>query len=282
MRLNKNVLALGAVFALLLFLCLPTSSYAVTGDCDGDNDADINDWSYLLSYIYGTGDPPDDPEECNCDGFPGINLGDIMQLWWHVKYSTDLYDTYGYDYVVPSLVKLRFNKKIDGSAGSNTVPIYIDVPDDIDIADFIIPLSFKAGTGEADLQYDSVSFANSFINGSFSRLYDNDDDYVVLTSYGPSIIISGGTSGLMCTIYFSQNSSGDKHALILTATDRMQLTLLAQSVYDGDDGERFILPQIIRAAYGDVNCDGVVNISDAVVIINYIYYGGDPPGSCEP
>ena len=30
--------------------------------------------------------------------------------------------------------------------------------------------------------------------------------------------------------------------------------------------------------YDDANCDGAVNVSDAVYINNYIFAGGNPPG----
>ena len=30
---------------------------------------------------------------------------------------------------------------------------------------------------------------------------------------------------------------------------------------------------------GDANCDGSLNVSDAVYLINFIFVGGPPPGS---
>ena len=32
---------------------------------------------------------------------------------------------------------------------------------------------------------------------------------------------------------------------------------------------------------GDANCDGSVNVSDAVYIINYVFAGGNPPDPME-
>jgi hypothetical protein len=32
---------------------------------------------------------------------------------------------------------------------------------------------------------------------------------------------------------------------------------------------------------GDANCDGSVNVSDAVHIINYVFVGGNPPSPME-
>jgi hypothetical protein len=40
-------------------------------------------------------------------------------------------------------------------------------------------------------------------------------------------------------------------------------------------------PQPVLAC-GDANSDGVVNVSDAVWIINYVFVGGGPPGDCTP
>lgn len=40
-------------------------------------------------------------------------------------------------------------------------------------------------------------------------------------------------------------------------------------------------PQPVLAC-GDANNDGVVNVSDAVRIINYVFVGGAAPGDCSP
>jgi Dockerin type I domain len=41
-------------------------------------------------------------------------------------------------------------------------------------------------------------------------------------------------------------------------------------------------PPLPRLACGDANSDGMVNVSDAVWIINYVFVGGGPPGDCTP
>ncbi len=40
-------------------------------------------------------------------------------------------------------------------------------------------------------------------------------------------------------------------------------------------------PQPVFAC-GDANADASVNVSDAVWIINFVFVGGAPPGSCSP
>jgi hypothetical protein len=90
-----------------------------------------------------------------------------------------------------------------------------------------------------------------------------------------------GSKGLMCTIYFSQVASGDPNDLEIVSTERVWPMLLSSEYYAGTDRERVFLPRIIDDPIGDVNCDNMVNVSDAVYTINYIFVGGNAPGDCE-
>jgi hypothetical protein len=41
--------------------------------------------------------------------------------------------------------------------------------------------------------------------------------------------------------------------------------------------DRIFMPKISLALKGDLNCDGVIDVGDAVYIMNYLYRGGPPP-----
>jgi hypothetical protein len=64
----------------LLLFALSQQAAGIQGDCDGDLDVDIGDMLSVVTYITG-GAPPPNYAGCDCDGFPGVNFGDLRQLY---------------------------------------------------------------------------------------------------------------------------------------------------------------------------------------------------------
>ncbi len=62
------------------------------------------------------------------------------------------------------------------------------------------------------------------------------------------------------------------------------ITFLLVGIAVGSWGTRSLLPA--RAALvpsvGDVNCDGQLNLSDPVLLLNYLFIGGPAPIACPP
>ncbi|MBD3218267.1 MAG: hypothetical protein GF310_08325 [candidate division Zixibacteria bacterium] len=270
------------LFALLALASTPsTTAQPLIGDCNSDGYVDIEDAVFIESYLEGSGPLP--PPECDCDGFPGVNHADAFQIVGHIFDGASLYEPPGTDLPVPSHVKIFYNKQIDGSPDNQDIPIYIDVPGNTEVEAFIVPFSFASEGGQAELNCDSVSFSGSVVIGAGAG-FDNIDKTLVvaMTPADASAVIAGGTSGLLCTAWFSQAALGNDNDLIITNIGRSWPMLLQKEYYEGVDGERIMLPEFIRARYGDVNSDGTANISDAVWIINYVFLGGASPGKMEP
>jgi Dockerin type I domain/CARDB/FG-GAP-like repeat len=102
---------------------------------------------------------------------------------------------------------------------------------------------------------------------------DAPDPYVSLNSLPvgtpveDSVDIAIGDSAIISVdVAFTEQRPGEIHQLILE--------------YDTDDDGEFdpvMSTPIMSKICGDANSDAIVNVSDAVWIINYIFVGGDPP-----
>jgi len=56
------------IIVLVTILISPKPSYAVLGDCDGDDNTNVCDLVYLINYFFANGDDPVNYSECDCDG----------------------------------------------------------------------------------------------------------------------------------------------------------------------------------------------------------------------
>jgi hypothetical protein len=177
------------------------------------------------------------------------------------------------------------NRQIDCSPGNNSIPIYIDIPDENQISEFMLHFSYEAEGSQARLNCDSISLEDTVIPDVYCG-FDNTSKIISLYRDPGDVItppIPGGTSGLVCTAWFTQIISGDENDLVLLCNERpLWPMILQKEYYEGVDGNRVLIPEFIRAPYGDSNSDSEVNISDAVWIINYVFIGGLPPGDMEP
>ena len=268
-------------FSILLMFAFASSvsGQPVIGDCNGDETVNVSDIAYIENYLEGIYPTP--PSSCDCDGFPGINIADAMQIKASVFADAELYAPPGHDVPVQSRVKIFCNKQVDGTADNQSIPIYINVPLDTEIEAFWLPFAYAAGDGQAELICDSISFDGTVVTG-VDHYFNNTKKILTINSNASTPVIPGSTSGLLCTAWFSQAAPGVNNDLILTNNGRYWPMLLRKRYYEGVDGERIMFPEIIRARYGDVNTDGFANVSDAVWIVNYIFIGGPVPGANEP
>jgi hypothetical protein len=268
------------ILGLLMFVFASSlSGQPVVGDCNGDETVNASDIAYITNYLEGIYPIP--PSSCDCDGSPGINIADAMQIEASVFADAELYAPPGYDVPIQSGVKIFCNKQVDGTVDNQSIPIYIDVPLDTEIEAFWLPFAYSAGNGQAELICDSISFDGTVVAG-VDHYFDNTKKILTVNSNASTPVIPSGTSGLLCTAWFSQAAPGDNNDLILTNDGRYWPMLLRKRYYEGVDGERIMFPEFIRARYGDVNTDGFANVSDAVWIVNYIFIDGPAPGANEP
>ena len=86
---------------------------AQPGDCNFDGFVNTSDMTYLISYLF-TGGPAPDLIDCDCDGFPGVNYGDLWQLTAGLFMGATLYASPGTDYPIPCGVKFLALGRPDG------------------------------------------------------------------------------------------------------------------------------------------------------------------------
>ena len=282
--LRKKIVLL-CVTALIIISGLNVTAWAITGDCNNDATVNVSDANFILSWLFTGGALPNMPD-CDCDGFPGLNFGDMIHIYDYVFGPTNnVYGYPSYDVPVPSLVKFYYNVPVPENETNFIVDIYIDAPPGFDLAGYIIPFSFaqQPGTMQAPLTCNSVDFTGTVANLTGGYQIDNINKYIIIYSvFNLTPTISGGSKGLLCSVDFT-SGPGTPNPLTMTSTDKIWPMLFAQNGFAGVNGVRVFLPAAIRAQYGDVNCDGKVNVSDAVYIINYVFVPLSPePGSCEP
>jgi len=279
--------ACALVFLAIIWLLAWGCAQAIPGDCDQNGSIGVGDITALADYLFGSGVAPLVPADCDCDNFPGINWGDIMQIVAQLYIGgATLYPSPGTDVAVPSNVKFYFNQKIDFGANPpiDRIQIIIDVPAGTDLYGFTLPFTYAPDVNETDIVINSISMAGS-VYPAMQVLRDDPNKKFLLYPSTPSgsAIIAGGTKGPLCTVRFDLNGPVLNPTPVRWAfMNHFWPMLFAEFAYSCPEGERVFLPALIRAAYGDANCDGFVDVSDAVWIINYVFVGGPPPGECEP
>jgi hypothetical protein len=278
MKCKRALISL-VLIAFLLAMC--PGARAIIGDCDGDGQFSVADLVYLSSYV--AGDAPANPNvyNCDCDGFPGVNYADYLQL-----IVGPLLSPPHSDYPMLSDVRFYFNTQIAPDAAEAEVQVLVEVPDDFPVEAFLLPLSFQAEDGQAQAAWTNTDFTGTVADFDAVRsvLYPGGDIISIEANnieHGGGPVLPAGASGLLCTLQFS-SGSGEPNDLRIASLAHSWPMLLKHVTYPGVDGDRIFLPQFIRAPYGDVNSDAAVNLSDAVQIINFVFVGGSPPGYEEP
>ncbi|MBD3218268.1 MAG: hypothetical protein GF310_08330 [candidate division Zixibacteria bacterium] len=273
--------ALISILTVTFLLLISTPLSALVGDCNGNGSYDVGDVVALVSYIGSDGPTSPSMFNCDCDGFPGINYADYLQLIIGPPFPG-----LGTDYPKQSDVRFYFNVRIPPDESQYGLEVFVEVPDDFPVEAFMIPFSFEAEGGQALVEWLSADFTGTVANPEAMNVspYSSGDILTIEANpiaHGGGAVLAAGASGLLCTLYFS-SGSGEPNDLRIVSLAHSWPMLLKHVSYSGVDGERIFLPQFIRAPYGDGNSDGVVNLSDAVRIVNYIFLNGPAPGSSEP
>jgi len=283
MAFKKHYFLMALMLIIGLAFNIPCA--AQPGDCDGNDVTEIADCILLTNYLFDDEVGPDqiDLVDCDCDGHPGVNFGDLIQLIGGIFGPATLYPSPGTDLPLPSHVKFFYNRQVPTAQVDFELPIYVKAPDGFAVESFILPFSYSAEAGQATLTCTGIEYEPQFSNCQFT-IYPDDEIFVLYTDPTPPIptAIPAGFEGLMCTVTFNSTGGADPNYVVMTATSTLSPLLYNQNYFDDINMERVYLPEIIRSRYGDANGDGSVNIADAVVIINFVFAGGAPPGNVEP
>jgi hypothetical protein len=267
------------ILALFLGGIFAPSALTDPGDVNGDGSAwTLGDLTYLIAYLVSDGPPPPNPIDADVDGFPGINLGDVVHFSDYFVYG----NCWPLPYVgigVKKSIPTRFSSDLIFSMETGTLDttrIRIFGNDGPELSGMVIPLSFASQADEVEVTLDSVSFEGSIVQGSAMSLINNDDKTVLLSSSG---LLSAGTTGLVATLYFTKTSDGAPLSMSVTEIPPSHSIMLIGSACAEatPSADRILVPRISLSENGDINCDGVIDVGDAVYITNYLYRSGPPP-----
>jgi hypothetical protein len=278
---------------ILLLVCglmmslLASPVWAIPGDVNGDGTVGFPDVVCLINYLFRDGDPPINPIDADVDGSPGINIRDVLQLIGHLAGGCDLLPYTGVSVRVGS--DIRFSSDLISIAeGStrDTTTINIIANGGPDLTGMVIPLSFQSEGDELVANLAEVSFDGTIVPPDWATTYDidNDEKTLLLFLYADNSTdtpLAEGTTGLVVTLYFDQVVAGMPLAMSVTDIELSHsLTLTSAYCADGTlPSERIFSPMLSLALNGDVNCDGIVNVGDAIYTLNYLFKNGPPP--CE-
>ncbi len=279
---NARLCCIG-IWSIFLMLAMSSMVLAQPGDCNFDGIINVSDMSYLSDYLNGIGPAPD-MFDCDCDGFPGVNMGDLWQLTEGIFGAGTLFPVPGTDVPLPTPASFMVIGNPDGIAQTSAM-IIVRTP--IALRGAVVVYSYAPGPGEADLSCTGVDFTGSVGSGLVAKI-DNVNHTIVISNppLNPVLPVVPNWA-LFATANFTVVTPGNPVTLTATSTPRYFPMLFTQSAYTGVDGVRVLFPTFEpNVLIGDVDCSGQLDISDVVYYINWIFGGGpalgDPNGDGIP
>jgi hypothetical protein len=254
-----------------------TALAQLPGDCNGNGELDIDDVTFIISYLVGDGPEPlpEARSNCDCDNNPGISIADAAFALSNIMGGDPpLFPPTGTELTKGSRSIMYTDGRATGVPGMDRIAVHIAVEPTETIDGFLVPFSYASLVGDADISVTSVDFTGSLLEGSISAIID--DPNKVLMLYDDPLTepsLAGGTIGLLATVYFTQNAPGNAVALLKTSTDRVSPLLFPED-FVSDNGARVLYPGFVERPIGDIDCSYSVDIDDVVRTVNYIFCGG--------
>jgi hypothetical protein len=271
-----------SLLAMLLSGFLTPPAAAQTGDCNDDGVVTFADALCIVDYLIREGDL-DSPIDCDVDGSPGVDLGDMLQLLGYSFYGCDIQPYSGDEARASS--EIRFGPAVIRFTGPPTTTTDIRIIENggPDLMGLVIPLSYANQPGQAEVSLQNVTFGPA-IPPDWETGYkvDVDNKTVSIFAYehdpeDPPLLT--GITGVVATLEFLQEAPGNPLCLLCQdIPPSHSLTLIRWVCADLPDNppeERILVPK--QALPGDSNGDGVVNVGDLVYLVNYLFHGGPPP-----
>lgn len=262
------------VFAIIVMMVPQAVFSQIPGDCDANGSVEVSDLVFMVSYFFAGGPNPVNRQDCDCDNNPGFTQADMYYLTRFLYVGgISLWPAAGPKLTEVSRTIVYTTKRATGLPPQESIDIYIAVAPNELIQGFSIPFSFAAAPGEAQVDADSISLANSIVPGLVNATIDNTAKTVTIymdPTLGSSI--TAGTEGILCTVYFSQVLTGFSNDLLKCNTTRMTSQLYPSNFIQAS-GARVMSPAFIDKQPGDVTCDHLVDIDDVVQTLGYIFSG---------
>lgn len=291
----RNVLLwlalLGLIWPMTLTDLAAGQSLAASTDCgDVDGDGWFNglDIEWLNDYMFHDGPAPigiADMDECG-----SVNLGDTWYLIEYLFLGGSLPCEGSVTCQQPTggnSVDLECRIFIyEPNGDSVAIPVYMT--NDISIRG--VSLGFTHNS--PDVEITSVSFAGSITGDEFIRGFNVDPTNNEVSIYWAHAFtsISPQAGGLFATMWVQvpENTPGQ-----VVDIDSTFIGPATEFIFVPEDGgvitpayndcgtAEIVIVNSQADVCGDSNCDGGVNVGDAVYIINYVFKGGDAPcASC--
>lgn len=265
---------------------------AQNGDCNNDGATGSGDITFLINYLFLGNVPSEIPFNCDVDGTPGINLGDLQQL---IGFLFDGQDLMTYTGQSPSFSNIKFTFPVitSGLAGTQfdgTVEL-VDNPN-TDLMGIIITFSYQHEPGHVAVDLNNVDFTGTIVppewqtaalidepnNRAFIRLHADDPNDPPLAA---------GETGLIATLNFTRTENGDATFLSYAvfphpdgadpAATHSPMVITDYYANGTPPADRMLIPRYVLGRNGDVNGDGIINSADVIYLINFLFVGGPPP-----
>lgn len=257
------------------------------GDLDGDMYHNILDYSWLIDYMFNDGSAP--IGEADMDECGSVNIGDAWYLMEYLFLGGPLPCEGSVTCSLPAganSIDLGCQIEINDPIGDSVaIPVYITNDTPI----YAISLGFKHNS--PDIEITSVSFDGSVLNQGMTIGFsvDSTTNEVVIYWLHTFNSLFPQAGGLLATMWVQVPISTPSQIVDIYSTFIEPGTefvfcprgsgVISPAYNDcGTDDIVIINPQ--PTVCGDVNCDGSVNVGDAVYLINYVFKSGAEP--CDP
>jgi hypothetical protein len=280
-----SVFCVSLVFLMGGFFAQPAQAQ-IPCDFNGDGSFMLDDLLEFVNYLYVGGDPPFNPIDCEVDGTPGINTGDVWQCLgiWALEA-----DPMPYTGIPARWGDIEFTfERIRGGALGVPFETALELTDNPgpDLMGIIITFSYQHHEGHVGVNLDNVDFTGTIVPLQWSTGFEIDNvnrrAYIsLLAGSADDPPLAAGTMGLIATLTFTRTENPGGFSTLPGPTDfpPTHTSMIITDFYaDGTPPEdRILVPKFFPGLFGDANNDGAVDLADAVFIIQWLFVGGPPP-----
>jgi len=283
---NIAAVTFGSSGIVYAFRSLATGQAYLCGDANNDGVFNISDYTYLIDYFVKGGSPPPVPDAADVNGCPGLTIADVIYMNNHFanggpapcEGSVDCDYTSGTDAITidcpaPAAPGSTFGVTIRMINNEVLGGLYAAFTYDSDLIDVI--------------SIDTAGSIPQTYGMTFMGYVDSSSNFFSLSMLSATSTIPAQVSGVLATVNFKVADGVTSGSVDIDTTSA------------GIGGEFCLVPVdggIIHPAYidcidndvvimeylcGDATDDEVVNVGDAVCIINYIFKGGQPPSPLD-
>lgn len=251
---------------------------SICGDLDGSGSLDLGDLTYFSSYLYTGGPAPFPLWVADLDGVPGITGNDYYTLidHWYISLAGLNCNVVQDSTFQPSADTIKIRGATVGAMEINphVVEVWMKATDEY--FGLHLPLSYEFAP--SPLTLDSVVGENGY-NG----IIDPVDQLVLISGNGTSVNPPG--EQLVARLYFTITNPVIEPEDILIDTTGFppgHRTVVSRAgsgerAVDGFVPAFTVVSDGACLADGDVNNNGILDITDATALTNFVFLGGPAP-----